>query len=247
MNAAEQFTLGTAHTSGRWHHIGACGRALRRSCVGLFVILGLGLGGGGRLASASAIEQLRQFSQATSAARAEFAQTVVSRAGQSGRKSEGDFSFQRPGRFNWWIRRPFEQKIVADGQKLYIFDLDLAQVSIRPLGEALGATPAALLFGPQNLDTLFELRDEPTVQGIEWLSAQPKAKDSQFTRIRIGFDGKWPVQMELTDAMGQQTQLLFRNWKGPEAVSADQFRFTIPAGVDVIDATQPAKKLPRSP
>lgn len=191
---------------------------------------------------ASATEQLRQFGQTTTAARGEFVQTVISRAGQGGRKSEGEFSFQRPGRFNWLIRKPFEQRIVADGNKLYIYDTDLAQVSIRPQGEALGATPAALLFGPQNLDTLFELKDEATVQDVEWLAAIPRAKDSQFTRIRIGFTGKWPVQMELTDAMGQQTLLTLKNWKGADAVSAEQFRFLIPQGVDVIDATQPGKR-----
>jgi outer membrane lipoprotein carrier protein len=194
------------------------------------------------VAFASATEQLRQFSQSTSAARGEFSQTVAGRNGQAGRKSEGEFSFQRPGRFNWLIRKPFEQRIVADGNKLFIYDTDLAQVSIRPLGEALGATPAALLFGPQNLDTLFELRDEPAVQGIEWMSAIPRARDSQFTKIRIGFTGKWPVQMELTDAMGQQTLLVLKNWKGAETVTPDQFQFAIPAGADVIDATQPAKR-----
>lgn len=193
-------------------------------------------------AFASATEQLRQFGQSTSAARGEFSQVVAGRNGQAGRKSDGEFSFQRPGRFNWHIRKPFEQRIVADGSKLFIYDTDLAQVSIRPLGDALGATPAALLFGPQNLDTLFELRDEAAVQGIEWVSAIPRAKDSQFTRIRIGFSGKWPVQMELTDAMGQQTVLTLKNWKGADAVSADQFQFAIPAGVDVIDATQAAKR-----
>ncbi len=191
---------------------------------------------------ASATEQLRQFSQTTAAARGEFSQTVAGRNGQAGRKSDGEFAFQRPGRFNWQIRKPFEQRIVADGNKLFIYDTDLAQVSVRPLGDALGATPAALLFGPQNLDSLFELRDEAAVQGVEWLSAIPRSRDSQFTRIRIGFSGKWPVQMELTDAMGQQTLLTLKNWKGAESVGADQFQFVIPPGADVIDATQQGKR-----
>lgn len=199
------------------------------------------------MAHAAAIEQLRQFNQTTSAARGEFTQTVIARAGQAGKVSQGDFSFQRPGRFNWLIRKPFEQRIVADGNRLFIYDTDLAQVTIRPLGEALGATPAALLFGSQNLDNLFDLRDEPAAQGLEWMQALPKAKDSAFSRIRIGFSGKWPMQMELTDAMGQVTQLVFRNWKGADSVGNEQFQFSIPAGADVIDATQPARRAPRTP
>lgn len=189
-------------------------------------------------ASASAVDELRQFSQRTSAARGQFAQTVVTRSGQSGKSSEGEFSFSRPGKFAWLVKKPFEQRIVSDGQKLYLYDPDLAQLTIRPLGEALAATPAALLFGPQNLDTLFDLKSEPTVDGIEWVLATPKAKDGQFARIRVGFSGKWPVQMELLDSLGQLTRLQFRQWRGPEAVSDDAFALQVPPGTDVIDATQ---------
>lgn len=232
-------------SSGNAHPLHAIALLCFKPALRLFAFVVLSMSAAS-FAWASATEQLRQFSQTVSAARAEFSQTVASRSGQGGRNSTGDFSFMRPGRFNWWIRKPFEQRIVADSNRLIIYDPDLAQVSIRPLTEALGATPASLLFGPQNLDTLFELRDEPAVQGVEWLSAVPKNRDSTFTKIRIGFSGKWPVQMELTDAMGQTTQLTFRNWKGAESVGADAFQFAIPAGADVIDATQPARRPPRA-
>jgi outer membrane lipoprotein carrier protein len=194
------------------------------------------------LAQATAIDDLRQFSIKNTAARGEFTQTVVTRSGQAGKTTEGDFSFSRPGKFHWTIRKPFEQRIVSDGNKLYLYDVDLAQVTIRPLGEALSATPAALLFGPQNLDTLFDLKADATVEGIDWVVATPKSKDSQFARIRVGFAGKWPVQMELLDSLGQLTRLNFRNWRGADSVEQDAFRFSPPAGADVIDATQAVRR-----
>jgi chaperone LolA len=193
---------------------------------------------------AGGIDELKAFSQRTSGARGDFSQSVIGKNGQTGKTSAGDFSFLRPGKFNWQIKKPFEQRIVSDGIKLFIYDNDLAQVSIRPLGDALASTPAALLFGPQALDSLFELKDEPAADGYLWVSAVPKSKDSSFVRIRIGFQDHWPSQMEISDALGQTTRLSLTNWRGLDSVSETSFRFVPPVGVDIIDATQNAKRNP---
>ncbi len=183
------------------------------------------------------IDQLHQFGQSTKAASGEFVQTIVRKDGRPGKSSEGTFSFARPGKFSWHIRKPFEQLVIADGQKLYLYDIDLAQVSVRPLGDILGATPAALLFGPQNLDTLFNLKEELSTDGLYWVLAVPKNPDNTFQRIRIAFQESWPVQMELLDALGQTTKLNFRDWRGPESVILSNFKFSPPPGVDVLDAS----------
>ena len=195
-----------------------------------------------QVCNAGGIDELKAFSQRTNGARGEFSQSVIGRNGQAGKSTSGEFSFQRPGKFNWQIRKPFEQRIVSDGIKLFIYDTDLAQVSIRPLGDALASTPAALLFGPQALENLFDLKDEASTDGHQWVSAIPKAKDSSFTKIRIGFQEHWPAQMEISDALGQTTRLSLKNWRGIETVPDDAFSFVVPTGVDVIDATQNAKR-----
>jgi outer membrane lipoprotein carrier protein len=192
--------------------------------------------------NAGGIDELRLFNQRVSGAQGEFSQSVIGRNGQAGKTSSGDFSFQRPGKFNWQIKKPFEQRIVSDGMKLFIYDTDLAQVSIRPLGDALASTPAALLFGTQGLDRLFDLKDEPSTDGYQWVTAVPKAKDSNFTRIRIGFQDHWPTQMEIADALGQTSRLSMKNWRSMETAQEDMFRFVPPPGVDVIDATQNSKR-----
>lgn len=185
---------------------------------------------------AGALQDLRTFSSGTSAARGEFVQQTLGTSGRpAGRSSTGTFAFARPGKFRWEVTSPFEQLVVMDGEKVYFFDKDLRQVTVRKASEALSATPAALLFGSAALDTAFELTDAGESEGLAWLDAVPRKRDSGFERIRIGFRSGLPVAMEVKDAFGQTTRYAFRNLERNPKLDAGLFRFTAPAGVDVIE------------
>jgi outer membrane lipoprotein carrier protein len=184
-------------------------------------------------ARADAIDDLHAFSAQTKTAKGNFVQRVQSRVKASAPTS-GDFVFARPGRFRWSYTKPYEQLLVADGEKLSIYDKDLNQVTVRKLGDALGSTPAAILFGTSDLDRTFELKDAGTRDGIAWLEATPKERDSQFQKIAIGFRAGELAAMELHDALGQTTTLEFANVKRNPPVDGSTFAFTPPKGADVV-------------
>ncbi len=185
-------------------------------------------------ASAGAADQLREFVREVKSGQASFTQTVTSSDGARRKVSSGQFQFQRPNRFRLAYTQPFEQLIVADGRKVWIYDADLNQASSRPLARAIGATPAALLAG-SSVDADFVLADEAAQDGLEWARATPRAKDGPFQSMRVGFRGRELAAVEITDAFGQRSLLQF----GPFAVNAtiapERFRFVAPAGADVIE------------
>jgi len=184
--------------------------------------------------AAGAIEQLKAFSRATQSARGEFSQQLVKRSGQASAPAKGEFAFARPGRFRWDIRSPYQQLIVTDGRQLFFYDRDLKQVTVRPAGDAIGATPAAVLFGSTDLDTAFTLEEAGEREGLSWVAAQPKAADSGFDSIRVGMRDGLPATMEVKDAFGQVNRFTFTRISRNAAVSDGDFSFTPPAGVDVI-------------
>ena len=140
-------------------------------------------------AAADPVETLRSFVRDVKSGHAEFTQTVTSADGAKKKSSSGSFDFARPNRFRFAYAKPFEQTIVGDGEKVWIYDADLNQVSSRKLGQALGATPAALLAGG-SLERDFDLADLPPRDGLEWAEAKPKVKDGAFQSVRVGFKGK---------------------------------------------------------
>jgi outer membrane lipoprotein carrier protein len=172
-------------------------------------------------------------------ARGEFVQRQV-KGGTNGNPlrvagtSSGDFVFSRPGRFVWRYVKPYEQQLSADGQTLYIFDKDLNQVTERKLDASLGSSPAAILFGSNDLSKNFALKEGGSKDGIDWVELTPKAKDTQFERIAIGFRGGELQGMELRDAFGNTTLLTFSNIQKNPQLPANAFRFTPPKGADVI-------------
>ncbi len=182
---------------------------------------------------ADAVDSLREFAQNVKSGKATFTQTVTSVDGAKKKTSSGQFEFVRPNRFRFVYAKPFEQHIVADGQKVWLYDVDLNQVTVRPLAQALGATPAALLAGV-TLDKEFELKAAPAAEGFEWVLATPKVKDGPIQSLRVGFKGHDLAALDIVDAFGQRSALRFsaleQNIKLPE----DQFRFTPPKGADVI-------------
>ncbi len=188
------------------------------------------------LASAAdgGIEQLHQFLKSTQTARANFNQVVINKSGKAGQKASGDMLFQRPGKFRWNYEKPYSQLIVGDGSKLWSYDKDLNQVVIKPMGKAIGASPAALLAGDNEMEKNFNLRDSGEADGLAWLEATPKNGEAGFERVRIGFKNGLPQAMEVRDNFGQTTQLQFSSFERNAAVTADSFRFTPPKGADVV-------------
>ena len=185
-------------------------------------------------ARADSVDTLRDFVRDVKSGRASFTQTVTAPDGAKRRSSSGSFEFSRPNRFRFAYAKPFEQLIVADGQKVWIFDADLNQVSVRKFSSALGATPAALLAGG-SIEKDFELSSQAPQDGLDWALALPTLKDGAFQSVRIGFKGKTLAAVEITDAFGQRSMLQFTQMTANAAVPADSFRFTPPAGADVIE------------
>jgi outer membrane lipoprotein carrier protein len=188
-------------------------------------------------AHASALEQFKTFVAGTKAARGEFTQQQIkkSETGKAAPVSTGTFLFARPGKFIWTYVKPYEQLLQADGEQLYIYDKDLNQVTVKKLGNALGSSPAAILFGSNDLEKNFTLSEAPARGGLEWLDAKPKAKDSTFEQISIGLRNGTPETMELHDAFGSTSIISFKKFEKNPALTAQQFKFVMPKGADVFN------------
>ena len=188
-------------------------------------------------AHASALEQFKSFVASTHAARGEFTQQQLkkSAASKAAPVSSGTFVFARPGKFIWTYVKPYEQLLQADGEQLYIFDKDLNQVTVKKLGNALGSSPAAILFGSNDLEKNFTLSEAGARGGLEWLDAKPKAKDSTFEQISIGLRNGTPEAMELHDAFGATSVISFKKFEKNPPLSAQQFKFVMPKGADIFN------------
>jgi len=185
-------------------------------------------------AEATGLGQLKSFLEGTQTSKGTFRQTVASKTRPSAQNSGGTFAFARPGKFRWSYDKPFEQLIVGDGARVWVYDRDLNQVIVRKLDIALGATPAALLAGDNTLEKNFTLTEGVAADGLEYVDAVPKAQESQFTRVRIGFRDSLPRAMELTDAFGQITTLNFGTVEKNPPLAPDLFKFEVPANADVV-------------
>ena len=176
----------------------------------------------------------------TQTGKADFTQTVTSppKDGQAARTktSSGSFEFQRPGRFKFVYKKPFEQTIVADGQTLWLYDVDLNQVTQRSQSQALGSTPAALLASAPDLSALkadFTLEAAPDADGLQWVLASPKTKDGQLKSVRVGFAGEQLAALDILDSFGQRSLIRFNGMQANAALPASTFQFKPPAGADV--------------
>ena len=194
-----------------------------------------------QLASAAGLESLELFMAQAQAGQADFTQVVTSPAkdGKAGRSktSSGTFAFQRPGRFKFVYQKPFEQTIVADGQTLWLYDVDLNQVTQRAQAQVLGSTPAALLTSAANLKALrteFTLESAPPEGGLEWVLARPNSKDGALQSVRIGFAGEQLAALDILDSFGQRSMIRFTQLQTLAALPADTFKFQPPAGADVL-------------
>lgn len=185
-------------------------------------------------ATAGAIERLESFIAGTRAARANFSQTVIDGDGKTVQRSSGTFEFSRPNRFRWHYLTPYEQLLVADGERLWIYDKDLNQVTTRTLNKAIGSSPAALLAGADEIERYFSLEAQGKKNRLEWLQVKPYDEESMFEKVRLGFDGNGLQVMELYDHFGQKTVIRFSKLEKSPDFAADAFRFTPPPGADVV-------------
>ncbi|MFN3715673.1 MAG: outer membrane lipoprotein chaperone LolA [Thiobacillus sp.] len=197
----------------------------------VLVLLVFFLGGA---ANAGGIDRLKAFIAGAKTAEADFSQTVTDKSGRITQQASGKMAFARPGKFRWDYTTPYTQVIVGDGTKLWLYDADLDQVTVKPLGEIVAGTPAALLAGDNAIEKYFNLRDAGTSAGLEWLEATPRNKDTTFERIRMGFRGDTLAQMELLDQFGQRTTLRLTQFARNPVLPASRFRFAPPKSADVI-------------
>lgn len=187
------------------------------------------------VAPAGGTEALKIFLGQTQTLKARFAQMVLDKNLKQLQQAQGVMQFSRPGKFRWDYTKPYEQTIVGDGSRLWIHDKDLNQVTVRKLDRALGASPAALLAGSNDLERDFTLSDSGMQNGLDWLDAVPKSRDTVFERVRMGFGKSGLEAMELRDQFGQITVITFADVVRNPRIAAEVFRFAPPPGVDVIN------------
>ncbi len=192
-------------------------------------------------AQATGLEALDAFIKNTRSGRAQFVQQVTSppKEGHIGRvrNSSGSFEFLRPNRFRFVFKKPLEQVIVADGQTLWLYDVDLAQATARKQAQALGTTPAALIASATDLRAMeaeFELSNAAPSEGQEWVLARPRSKDGGLQTVRIGFKGATLATLEILDSFGQRSVMQFTQFEANPPLDNALFQFKPPAGVDVL-------------
>jgi outer membrane lipoprotein carrier protein len=187
------------------------------------------------IAEAGAINSLKAFIRDTHTVRAVFLQTVLDRNGQVVQRGSGTMQFERPGKFRWVYEKPYEQLIVGDGTRIWFYDHDLNQVTVRKLDLAIGSSPAALLAGSSGIETSFDLTEIGLQGDTEWLEARPKTKEGTFEWVRLAFNPQGVLKaMELQDNFGQTTVLTFSGLERNPKLASELFKFDPPKGADVI-------------
>jgi outer membrane lipoprotein carrier protein len=215
--------------------------AWRLVAAGVLSLLALGAAA----QTTAGMDSLENFVRNTRSGRADFTQVVTApaREGQTAKSktSSGTFEFSRPNRFKFFYQKPFEQTIVADGQTLWLHDVDLNQVTARKLSQVMAGTPAALIAAAPDLQGLqadFTLRALPEKAGLQWVQATPKTRDGQLQSISVGFrstpQGSELAVLEILDSFGQRSVMSFARFEANAAFGASHFQFKPPAGADVI-------------
>ena len=177
---------------------------------------------------------LRHFFQDVRTYSARFQQTLLDEQQRPLQESSSTLWIERPGKFRWDYGKPSNQQIVGDGRKLWIYDPDLKQVSVRSLSATVGATPAQLLAGQGGWEEHFSVQELGKDGALDWVRLLPRKKDSGFDAIRLGFSGRTLHTLELLDGLGQTTRIVLSAVRENNAIDAARFKFTPPAGVDVI-------------
>ena len=197
------------------------------------ILLGLALALFLQGASALSLERFQSYLRTTQSARGNFEQKVYDKDGKLVQDSRGSFMLLRPNRFRWTYVKP-QQVIVGDGERVWIHDADLNQVTVRRVARVIGSTPAALLAGASDIEKAFDMKELGERDGLEWLEAKPREKEAGFERIRLGLSTGGVEAMELVDHFGQTTVLRFSNLERNPQIEAGAFRFAPPKGADVL-------------
>jgi outer membrane lipoprotein carrier protein len=184
--------------------------------------------------AAATVENLKSLLEQTATARARFAQMVLDKNMKKLQQATGTMQFARPGKFRWEYDKPYEQVIVSDGTRVWLYDKDLNQVTVRKYDRALGTSPAALLAGSNEIEKNYRFSTVGSQDGLEWLEAVPRAQDTAFERIRLGFGKAGLEAMELRDQFGQLTVIKFSTIERNAKIPPEAFTFTPPKGADVI-------------
>ncbi|HEB78438.1 MAG TPA: outer membrane lipoprotein chaperone LolA [Methylothermaceae bacterium] len=187
------------------------------------------------LAAAAPVNELERFLASVTTLSAEFEQTVLDEQGKVSQKSMGHFYLKRPGKFRWTYEIPFRQEVVADGNRVWFYDPDLEQVTVRDLDEALGSAPALLLSGKIRLTERFRVKRQGREGKRVWIELQPKSEEDVFRRLRVELESNRLVLMELADHFGQLTRIRFRNMVLNPELDDELFRFQPPPGIDVFE------------
>ena len=185
-------------------------------------------------AGAAGVDTLKVYLQETSSARAHFSQVVYDRNKRKLQETSGTMQFARPGRIRWAYEKPYEQLIVGDGTKLWVYDKDLNQVTVKGITQAIGGSPAALLAGSNDIEKEFRLSAAGVQDGLEWIEAVPRSAEATFQKVRMGFGKSGLEAMDLVDGFGQLTLVRFSQVERNPKLAAELFRFTPPKGADVI-------------
>ncbi len=186
-------------------------------------------------AYAGATDKLKTFIASTHSAQANFTQDVRDKSGKRIQSASGTMQFVRPGKFRWVYQKPFDQLIVGDGEKFWLHDVELNQVTVRKIDVALGSSPAALLSGSNEIERGFQLKDIESKDNLEWLQATPRTQDTSFEKILMAFNAQSElVVMELLDVFGHTTVLRFSKLKRNPQLSPQLFKFVPPKGADVL-------------
>ena len=202
-----------------------------RTLKPIILILGLMLA---MPALAAAPSPVQRYFQSLHALRTDFIQRVFDERGRIMQTSSGRMLMRKPGQFRWDYRTPAEQVIVADGERLWAYDVDLAQVTVRTLDQALGATPLALLSGVAPIEETFTVDGVDHRDGLDWYALTPKQSQPEFRLLRVAFKGDLLVSLELEDSFGQRTRLDFQKLERNPTLDPALLKFTPPAGVDVV-------------
>ena len=187
------------------------------------------------LAHADGVESLKAFFKSTNAMRAHFHQVVTDAQGGKVQEVQGNMQLQRPGKFRWDYDQPYVQQIIGDGEKVWLYDPDLNQVTVRAMNKAIGSSPASLLAGAQDAERNFTLTAvSGRSDGLEWVQAVPKAEESGFDKVLLGFSGNGLQKMELHDSFGHTTTIHFSKLERNPSLNSGSFKFKVPAGADVV-------------
>lgn len=164
---------------------------------------------------------------------AEFKQTVLDDKKSVVQQSMGQVSIQRPGKFSWIYKTPYEQQIIADGKELWVYDVDLEQVTVKPIEQGLATAPIMVLMKKQRVESEFDVNEVGQRKFLFWVELVPKKSDMEYSRIYLGLENDTIKAMELRDNFGQSTQIVFENMRKDVVFNPKTFQFDPPPGVDV--------------